>query len=85
MMKNITVSVDESTYHSARIRAAEQRTSVSALVKKFLHDVVLEDSPFDKLARQEANLRRRLKSRPETFRAGDRLTRDEAHARHALR
>ena len=84
-MKNITVSVDDDIYHSARVRAAERKTSVSALVKKFLREVVLEDSPFDKLARQETDLRRRLKSRPETFRAGDRLTRDEAHARHALR
>ena len=84
-MKNITVSVEDEIYHSARVRAAEQKTSISALVKKFLRDVVLEDSPFDKLARREVALRRRLKSRPETFHAGDRLTRDEAHNRHALR
>lgn len=83
-MKNITVSVDDDIYHSARIRAAEQKTSVSALVKKFLREVVLEDSPFDKLARQEVSLRQRLRSRPESFRAADRLTRDEAHIRHAV-
>lgn len=35
-MKNITVSVDEETYRRARIRAAEEDTSVSALVKGFL-------------------------------------------------
>lgn len=84
-MKNITVSVEDDIYHSARIRAAEQKTSVSALVKKFLREVVLEDSPFDKLARRETSLRQHLKSRPEVFRAGDRLTRDEVHIRHALR
>ena len=84
-MKNITVSVDDEIYHSSRIRAAELKTSVSALVKKFLREVVLEDSPFDKLAQQEVALRQRLKSRPEIFRAGDRMTRDEVHARHALR
>ena len=84
-MKNITVSVDDEIYHSSRIRAAELKTSVSAMVKKFLREVVLEDSPFDKLARQEVPLRQRIKSRAATFRAGDRLTRDEAHARHALR
>jgi len=67
------------------VRAAELKTSVSALVKKFLREVVLEDSPFDKLARQEAALRQRLKSRPETFRATDRLTRDQVHDRHAFR
>ena len=35
-MKNITVSVDEETYRSARIRAAEMGTSVSALVRNYL-------------------------------------------------
>jgi hypothetical protein len=84
-MKNITVSVDDEIYHSSRMRAAELKTSVSAMVKKFLSEVVLEDSPFDKLARQEIALRQHLKSRSEVFRAGDRLTRDEAHSRHALR
>ena len=84
-MKNITIALDDETYRKARVAAAHRDSSVSALVKKFLHEVVLEDSPFDKLVRQEAALRRRLKSRPETFRAGDRLTRDKTHARHALR
>ncbi len=35
-MKNITVSVDEETHRSARIRAAELGTSVSALVRNYL-------------------------------------------------
>jgi hypothetical protein len=35
-MKNITIAVDDETYRAARIAAAEQGTSVSALVKQFL-------------------------------------------------
>jgi plasmid stability protein len=35
-VKNITLSIDDETYRQARIRAAEQNTSVSALVKQFL-------------------------------------------------
>jgi hypothetical protein len=35
-VKNITLSIDDKTYRMARIRAAEQNTSVSALVKRFL-------------------------------------------------
>lgn len=35
-MKNITLSLDDETYRQARIRAAEQNTSVSALVKRLL-------------------------------------------------
>ena len=35
-MKNITLAVDDETYRSARIRAAELDTSVSALVRDYL-------------------------------------------------
>ena len=38
-MKNITVSVDEETHRSARIRAAELGTSVSALVRNYLRSL----------------------------------------------
>ena len=38
-MKNITVSVDEETYRSAHIRAAELGTSVSALVRNYLRSL----------------------------------------------
>jgi plasmid stability protein len=33
---NITVRIDEETYHRARITAAERGTSVSAMVREFL-------------------------------------------------
>ena len=36
-MKNITLRVDDATYRKARIRAAEQGTSVSAMVRDFLN------------------------------------------------
>jgi hypothetical protein len=32
-MKNITVSVDDEVYHRARVRAAEEGTSISRVVK----------------------------------------------------
>jgi plasmid stability protein len=35
-VKNITLSLDDETYRQARIRAAEQNTSVSAFVKLLL-------------------------------------------------
>ena len=35
-MKNITVSVDDELYHEARVEAARQRKSLSALVREFL-------------------------------------------------
>lgn len=41
-MKDITVSIDDETYRRACIRAAEQDTSVSALIKRFLTELPLE-------------------------------------------
>lgn len=76
-MKNITVTVDDETYRLARIRAAEQDTSVSAMVKAFLTEVANGGSRVEKLKREEIALRASIKS----FRAADRLTRDEVHSR----
>jgi hypothetical protein len=84
-VKNITVSVDDEVYHRARVRAAELRTSVSAMVKKMLAGVAGEETAFERLRREERELRARLKARGASFRAAGRLPREEAHDRHALR
>ena len=76
-MKNITVTVDDETYRRARVKAAEQDTSVSALVKRFLTQLASGESEFDRLEREEREIRARIRA----FRAGDRLSRDEAHER----
>ena len=62
---------------SIRIKAAELETSVSALVKKYLSDLAAEESEFEQLKRMEQALRDRIV----TFRASDRLSRDEVHER----
>jgi hypothetical protein len=76
-MKNITVSVDDETYRRARMKAAEQDTSVSALVKTFLTTLAEDESDAERLRREERALRGRIKS----FRATDRLPREETHQR----
>lgn len=76
-MKNITVSVPDDVYRRARISAAQQGRSVSALVTEYLRTLSDEDAEF---ARLEA-LQRRVQEEIVDFRAGDRLTRDEAHDR----
>jgi plasmid stability protein len=76
-MKNITVSLDDETYRRARIHAAEHGTSVSAMVKQFLVEVVAGESEPARLKKHEARVRDAIRS----FRAGDRLSRDKAHAR----
>jgi len=76
-MKNITVSVDDETYRRARVRAAERDTSVSALVKQFLSNLVSDESEFDRLVRDERAIRRRIRD----FSAGERLSRDALYER----
>jgi hypothetical protein len=77
-VKNITVSVDDETYRRARMKAAEQSTSVSSLVKGFLIALASSESEAERLKRDERTLRARIR----TFKVGDRVSRDELHARN---
>ncbi len=76
-VRNITVSVDDETYRRARTKAAEQDTSLSALVRRFLVELVSEESAERGLERQERELRAQIRD----FSAGDRLSREDAHQR----
>jgi len=78
-VKNITVTVDDETYRMARITAAERDTSVSALVKAFLTELVANESDAERLKREERALRERISS----FRAADRLPREDVHRRRS--
>jgi len=80
-VKNITVSVSEDVYRRARIKAAELDTSVSALVREFLENLGSDRSDFERRRRLQDDVLGTVKS----FRARDRLSRDEVHDRHALR
>ena len=76
-MKNITVSVPDDVYRAARIRAAERGSSVSALVADCLRSLTERTTEFSRLEAQQRRVQREIRR----FRAGDRLTRDEIHAR----
>ncbi len=76
-MKNITVSIDDETYRQARIKAAEQNTSVSALVREFLKHVVNRWKPADRATDELFAVLDRATS----FRASKRMTREESHER----
>ncbi len=80
-MKNITVSVPDDVYRRARIKAAEKDTSVSALVREFLQSFGEEESDFERRKRLQVEVIATIKN----FRAGDRLSREEAHGRDAIR
>jgi len=76
-MKNLTVSLDDEVYRRARMRAAEQDTSVSALVRRFLVEVASEESEAERMKREEGRLRDSIRA----FRAADRIGRDALHGR----
>ena len=42
-MKNITLKIDDETYRKARMRAASEGTSISAMVREFLVREVLTE------------------------------------------
>jgi plasmid stability protein len=76
-MRNITVSVPDDVYRQARVEAAKQGRSVSALVAGYLGTLAEEGDDFDRLlARQEEVL-----VEIDRFRAADRLDRDLLHER----
>jgi plasmid stability protein len=76
-MRNITVAVPDDVYRQARIEAAKQGRSVSALVAGYLATLAEAGSDFDRLlARQEEVL-----AEIDMFRAGDRLDRERLHER----
>ena len=78
-VKNVTVSVPEDVYRTARIRAAERGTSISGLVAGYLRSLSAGNE-FERLEAQQRRIQRGIRQ----FRASDRLTRDELHDR-ALR
>jgi hypothetical protein len=78
-VRNITVSLDDEIYRQARMIAAERDTSISALVKEFLVTLGSGGSQVERLKREERALRERIIS----FRASNKLSRDELHDRRS--
>ncbi len=76
-VKNITVTVPDDVYREARVRAAEQGSSVSALVGDFLRTLSDREAEFARLEAQQRAVQQRIGR----FRAGDRLDRDAVHER----
>lgn len=72
-------------YHLARVRAAEHRTTVSALVRAHLERLVTVEPVADQLRREQGELIARIRRDHPGFSAASRLTRDEVHLRRAVR
>ena len=76
-VKSITVSVPDDVYRTARIRAAERGTSLSALVRDYLRSLSESEREFARLETQQ----RDVQAEVTRFRARDRLGREELHSR----
>jgi plasmid stability protein len=74
---NITVSVPDAVYRAARVKAAEQGSSVSALVADYLRSLSDAEAEFARLEAQQ----RQIQAQIERFSARGRLGRDEVHVR----
>lgn len=80
-MKNITLSVPDDVYRKARLAAARRETSVSALVAEILDELATGRS---KHANRSAAIDAAFDA-ISSFRASDRLTRDQIHDRASMR
>ena len=91
-MKTISVSVDDETHRLARIRAAETGTTVSAMIRDLLMDLLrgpVEAEPLESEPEKRARLLDEVLGR---FRregigvdTGSILTREEMYSRNAAR
>ncbi len=80
-MKNITLSVPDEVYRKARLAAARQDTSVSALVADILQEIA---SGRSRHASRAATIAKAFDAVP-GFRASDRLTRAQVNDRAFMR
>jgi hypothetical protein len=76
-MRNVTVSVPDEIYRRARVKAAELGRSLSSVVAEYLATLSAADDEFERLRAQQEE----VLSEIESFRAADRLDRDELHER----
>lgn len=86
-MKNIIISVDDELYRLARSKAAEQSTSISALFRAFLIRLTggeAAESEFQRLEREEQELRAGLQTRRLSLNPAHNLSREELHNRQAF-
>ena len=80
-MTNLTLAIDAEVLRLARVRAAEEGTTVNAAVRDFLED-------YSRKLERQMDVRMRileLAERTSFNREGQRLTREEANDRQSLR
>ena len=80
-MKNITITVSDELYRTTRVRAAEQGTTVTAIVRGIIEDLAARETGFERLAREEIELRAALLASGRGLRGAERMAREDVHSR----
>lgn len=86
-MKNITITIDDELYRNARIKAAQESTSVTAMVRDFLIETVngkKAGDKFDRLLQEQLSLMTQIHQKHPRLNPHDNLTRDDLYDRHAI-
>ena len=86
-MKNITVSIDDETYRLSRVKAAENGTSVSALVRDYLLALAqgrVIRSEFNRLIQLQNKTLEEMRARGAGLRTPGNLPRGALQERDAL-
>lgn len=85
-MKQLTLTVDDAILASAELKASRTGKPLARLLGDWLRQFsAAGESEFSRLAQEEEALRERMGRDGRSFSAGDRLTRESLHDRHALR
>ena len=91
-MKVISVAVDDEIHRLARIKAAQQGTSMSAMLRDYLLQILKEDGDRppeetepQRWARMLDDVMARFKAEGVGLSASERLSREELYDRHASR
>lgn len=82
-MQTITVVVDDETYRLAEIKAAENGTSVSEMVKDYLSGLAGVDTPTEEESFRD--ILAAIRAEHPGFKAADNLPREELYDRNAFR
>jgi hypothetical protein len=76
-MRNVTVSIPDDVYRAARVRAAEDGTSLSSLVAGHLRSLGEHEAEFARLEAQQRRIQKQIKG----FSARHNIDRDALHER----
>lgn len=75
-MKNITLAIDENVLDKVRVIAAQEKTTVNAMVRQYLTDLAARDDKRERARRELLELARDSKGR---MRPGVRFDRESTY------